>query len=283
MCLIALALGASERFPFVVAANRDEFLDRPTAPLALWQSPAGATVLSGRDLRDGGIWMGFAANGRFAMLTNVRDPLAQAPEQPISRGGLALSWLESTLPVETWSETVQAARYAGFNLIVGDWQKKSCHYLSNQHIFKPFKAAPVIKYENIATNFVASQMPWNSISGLSNAALNTPWPKTVALQSALRHALEAKDQTSMTAQALQALASRELAADLALPSTGLPLEMERALSSAFVCHPQDAPLYGTRSSLVAVFSAEQGLQVTELTHSERGLSSQSTQALLGWR
>ncbi len=283
MCLIALAYGASERFPFVIAANRDEFLDRPTAPLSLWQSPGGATVLGGRDLRDGGTWMGFSPNGRFAMLTNVRNPQAQMPEQPISRGGLALSWLESTLPAQNWSETVQATRYQGFNLIVGDWQRKHCHYLTNQHFFKASEPIALIEYAQRAPEFIAHEIPGRQVVGLSNAALNSPWPKSQALQAALSSALHSQNEASLTAQALQALASRERAAEDQLPRTGVPLELERALSSAFVCHPTDAPRYATRTSLVAVFSFEQGLHVTEVTHAQGAQPSQTAQAVLGWR
>jgi uncharacterized protein with NRDE domain len=116
MCLIAFAWGASERFPFVIAANRDEFYERPTAPLAEWVSPGGATVIGGRDLRDGGTWMGFSPGGRFAMLTNVRAPLVKPPTDAISRGSLALAWLESDLPAPQWAQLLQPQRYQGFNL-----------------------------------------------------------------------------------------------------------------------------------------------------------------------
>jgi uncharacterized protein with NRDE domain len=85
MCLIALALGTSERFAFAVAANRDEYLDRPTQPLSLWRSDKGQSILAGRDLQSGGIWMGFAPNGRFAMLTNVRQPNVASPDNARSK------------------------------------------------------------------------------------------------------------------------------------------------------------------------------------------------------
>ena len=283
MCLIAFAWGASEQYPFVIAANRDEFLDRPTAPLALWQSPGGANVLSGRDLRDGGTWMGFSPQGRFAMLTNVRNPNAQPPEQAISRGGLALSWLESTLPAPAWRDTVQASRYQGFNLIVGDWQQKQCFYLSNQTLFTPFQPPAPTESTEHAPEFIAHEIRWGQVTGLSNAALSTPWPKTQALQTALAQALHAKDEASLRDQALQALASRAHAPDDLLPRTGVALELERALSSAFVCHPADAPRYGTRTSLVAVFSASQGLRVTEVTHAQGEQATHTAQAELGWR
>jgi uncharacterized protein with NRDE domain len=288
MCLIAFAWGASERFPFVVAANRDEFLARPTAPLSQWQSPSGATVLAGRDLRDGGTWMGFSPNGRFAMLTNVRDPQATPPPQPISRGGLALAWLESKAPAPIWSSSIEPERYQGFNLIVGDWQTKQCHYLTNNtkalanEENKPFRPVAGMEYARNATNLIVSEMPWGTVYGLSNASLNTPWPKTQLLKKALRDSLISVDAKQLTAINLKALANRQYFADLDLPQTGVPLELERALSSIFVLHPEPAPQYGTRTSLVAVFEPNQGLQVTEHTHTQNGDPAKPSNAALAW-
>ncbi len=283
MCLIALAWGASERFPFVIAANRDEFLERPTAPLALWQSPSGASVLSGRDLKDGGTWMGFSQSGRFAMLTNVRAPLAIAPAEPISRGGLALGWLNSDLPAEQWAKSMAPQRYQGFNLIVGDWTSKQCFYFSNQQNFKLFKPLAGVSSAQNATQLIATEMPWGAVYGLSNAALDTPWPKTQHLKTALKHSLKSADAQQLTAHNLQALVdeSKPLAADL--PATGVSQELELALSSVFVSHPPTLPSYGTRSSLVAVFEAKLGLQVSEVTHPHHGNASLQINASLNWR
>jgi uncharacterized protein with NRDE domain len=91
MCLIAMAWGVSAQYPLVIASNRDEFYARPTAPLAEWTTPEGHTIYSGRDLRDGGTWLGFAQSGRFAMLTNVRNPAAPMPAAARSRGALVMA------------------------------------------------------------------------------------------------------------------------------------------------------------------------------------------------
>jgi uncharacterized protein with NRDE domain len=263
MCLIAFAWGASERFPLVVAANRDEFFERPTAPLSLWPSPGGAQVLGGRDLQDGGTWMGFSPNGRFAMLTNVRNPQAAPPAQPISRGSLALAWLESDLDAPQWAKRLQPLRYQGFNLIVGDWARRQCHYLSNQAFFKPFGQIAGIEYARSAIELIASELPMGAIYGLSNAALDTPWPKTLLLKTALSDSLASLDVQQM--------------------STGVPIELERALASPFVRHPEHAPSYGTRTSLVAIYEADLGLRVTEITHSLQTQPEQIFQAQLDWR
>ena len=289
MCLIALAWGASERFPLVIAANRDEFLARPTAPLASWISPDGAIIVGGRDLQNGGTWMGFSPSGRFAMLTNVRHPKASPPEKPVSRGSLPLAWLESHLPASEWVSTLNGASYQGFNLIVGDWQAKQCHYITNhaQNTFlssnlKPFEQLAGTKYARAATDLIANDMAWGAIYGLSNASLDTAWPKTLQLKSDVRDSLESADADELTQSNLQALTSRDQPTDEQLPATGVPLELERALSSIFVSHPTAAPSYGTRTSLVAVFQPELGLKLTEITHAQRGSAQQLTSTLLRW-
>jgi uncharacterized protein with NRDE domain len=283
MCLIAFAWGASERFPLVIAANRDEFFERPTAPLCLWPSPGGAQVLGGRDLQDGGTWMGFSPNGRFAMLTNVRNPQAAPPAQPISRGSLALAWLESDLDAPQWAKRLQPLRYQGFNLIVGDWARRQCHYLSNQAFFKPFGQIAGIEYAQSAIELIASELPMGTIYGLSNAALDTPWPKTLLLKTALSDSLASLDVQQMRQVCLEALMQSAKPQDTELPRTGVPIELERALASPFVRHPEHAPSYGTRTSLVAIYETDLGLRVTEVTHSLKTQPEQIFQAQLDWR
>lgn len=282
MCLIAFAWGASERFPFVIAANRDEFLDRPTAPLSTWQSPGGATVVGGRDLRDGGTWMGFSPSGRFAMLTNVRNPQAAPPTQPISRGSLPLAWLQSDLSAANWAKSLEPERYQGFNLLVGDWHAKQCHYLTNQTFSKPFGLIAGMESAQIATELIANELPLGATYGLSNAALDTPWPKTQWLKSAVSNSLASNDAEQIKQLSLQALTQGAKPQDAELPRTGVPIELERALASPFVRHPEHAPSYGTRTSLVAIYEAARGLRVTEITHAIAE-PARIVQAQLAWR
>jgi uncharacterized protein with NRDE domain len=273
MCLIALSLGASERFPFVVSANRDEFLARPTQALAHWQTPAGTAVLSGRDLQGGGTWMGFSPNGRFAMLTNVRQPSAAPPAQPISRGTLALAWLDSSDDAKNFAASLDGRRYQGFNLIVGDRHQRRCFYLSNEAILKPFEPPALLKFAPNVMNLTVKEMPWNAVYGLSNAALDTAWPKTQRLKQSLESSLHEADALALVAQQLAALGDSQAAPDDALPSTGVSLDLERALSSIWVSHATDAlqheTHYGTRSSLVALQTACGQLHVTELTYTHQ--------------
>ncbi len=253
MCLIAMAWGVSPQYPLVIAANRDEFYARPTAPLARWTTPEGHSIVSGRDLRDGGTWMGFADNGRFAMLTNVRNPAAPLPAQPRSRGALVVGWLSSSQSASDWSRALPMGDYAGFNLIIGDWARQQCHYLSNQHAGHGLTA--IDKGQTI---------------GLSNAALNTPWPKTLQLVNHLDQALQDTTLPGLHTQLQTALRSDSLFDDAQLPHTGVPLAQERALSSVFVRYPPQTPTYGTRTSLTAILSPEQRLHLQETTH-EGGL------------
>jgi uncharacterized protein with NRDE domain len=249
MCLIAMAWGVSPKYPLVIAANRDEYYARPTAPLAQWTTGAGHTVISGRDLRDGGTWMGFTPGGRFAMLTNLRDPSATPPPQARSRGALVMDWLTSALAVEDWRAQRDWAQYAGFNLIVGDWPAQQCHYLSSHSAMQTLESGKMY--------------------GLSNAQLDTPWPKTVQLKSVVQRALDkALPLDALQLELQQALLDETRVADAQLPHTGVPLATESALSSVFVRHPQPVADYGTRTSLVAALDSQQTLHLVETTHAQ---------------
>lgn len=233
MCLIAFAIGASQRWPLVIASNRDEFLDRPTLPLARWHTATGTEIISGRDVRAGGSWLGVTPGGRVAMLTNVRDDQSRTGDK--SRGELVTQWLESGLGVDAFIAQINAAAFGGFNLVLGDFQAGNWHWLSN-------KPGPGLTSRPLAPG----------IYGLSNAALDTPWPKTVALKRALSAALEASDLRSLQANLWSALQDRRRPGKDQLPSTGVPQAVEEALSSVFVDFPEHS--YGTRCSTLLVAS-----------------------------
>lgn len=223
MCLLVLAWMKHPRYRLVAAANRDEFHDRPSAPLAWWSDEA--RVLAGRDLRAGGTWMGVARSGRFGVITNFRDlESPPGPEAP-SRGGLVPHYLVGDDAPGPYLARLNgsAARFAGFNLLVGDAHE--LRYLSNRDEGGP-RALPAGVY------------------GLSNHRLDTPWPKLVRSRERLVGALEAREPTLDDLFAI--LADREALDDETRPDTGLPPEWERALSSPFVLHER----YGTRCSTV---------------------------------
>lgn len=241
MCLIAFAIDADPACPLLIAANRDEFFDRPTAPLHRWTLPEGPTVVAGRDLRDGGTWLGASDAGRVAMLTNVRS--AQPGPGQRSRGELATRWLRGDGDEAALLAHIDPAAYGGFNLVVGDFRRGVWAWLSNRHPERP--------HDDGAAALHHRRLP-GGVYGLSNAALDTPWPKTERLKGALGASLRRMAATDEVCGWLppltEALADRQAAAAHELPLTGVPPEVESALSSPFVRMPERG--YGTRSSVV---------------------------------
>lgn len=234
MCLIAFAWQAHAEYPLIVAANRDEFFARPTASAAWWED---GQRLAGRDLRAGGTWMGVSRSGRFAALTNYRDPSSQRGDAP-SRGALVAEVLEEKCSMHEALERVgaTAARYNGFNLLAAQWHPDAARaamwIVSNRGDARPQPVLP-------------------GIHALSNAALDTPWPKVERATRAMKDAIQAamqsgreSDRDRLCARLLALLADRDLARDEDLPYTGIAADVERALSAAFI----HLPGYGTRSS-----------------------------------
>ena len=263
MCLIAFAIGASPRWPLVIASNRDEFLERPTLPLARWHTDLGHEIISGRDMRAGGTWLGVTPGGRVAFLTNVRE--ASPQPAPFSRGQLVMRWLDAGNDVASFAEALEKdnGAYGGFNLVVGDMQRNNWAWMSNKS--SAFSSGWHIQ----------SLQP--GIYGLSNAALDTPWLKTTELKRVLTNALaethDAPDLNALQKPLWNALANRIRAPIEKLPATGAPLAIEEALSSAFVDFPEHQ--YGTRCStlLLATRTEDVGettqslqIQVEERTH-----------------
>lgn len=229
MCLIGLALQAHARWPLVIAANRDEFHARPTAPLGWWRSAADTPwLLGGRDLSAGGTWLGWSDAGRIGALTNVRDPARQRADAA-SRGALVTAWLEQgRLP------TAPAATNP-FNLIGGDLRSGRWWWMSDRH----GEPVPIAR----------------GVHALSNGALDEPWPKVSRLSAALQQVLDdALDEQALAASLLRLLDDRRAAPDAELPDTGIGLDRERRLSPAFIHLPELG--YGTRCSSVVIGSTD---------------------------
>jgi len=253
MCLLALALGVHADFPLVIAANRDEQWARPTLPLQAWRLPSGKTLYSGRDQEAGGTWLGFSEDGRVALLTNVRSGSLAPGER--SRGELVTHWLADRGDWNTWLAARDAEPYGGFNLITGDTVRGEWAWLTN----RPLDGA--VAHLNGGWYGHALQP---GVYGLSNAGLDTPWPKTVALTTALQRHVQALDDARDNTPLLQALLNMTLYPDAQLPHTGVDLAIERELSSAFVHAPQRG--YGTRSSLLVHWERAGTLTLDEWTH-----------------
>lgn len=229
MCLAVVAWHVHPDYPLVLAANRDEFYARSTRPASWWgQSVA---LLAGRDEEAGGTWLGVTRAGRLAMLTNVRSPSERNPHAP-SRGAIAVGALQSRQPAGAWlrEQAPRMGTYNGFNLLLAEPS--------------PPKGSPprLVYYTNRRDHGPRSLSP--GIYGLSNAFLDTPWPKVVRAVSAFACALASR----VDAESLLALmADRRPVHDSELPSTGVPLDWERALAPIQI----RANGYGTRSTTVA--------------------------------
>jgi uncharacterized protein with NRDE domain len=242
MCLILFAHDAHPEYRLVVAANRDEFYARPTAPAAPWEE--APQVVAGRDLRGGGTWMGITRQGRWAALTNFRDPREFDRDAP-SRGRLVGDFLLGDEPPREYLEALRprADAFNGFNLLVGD--PDSLFWFSNR-----------------APNAARRLEP--GIYGLSNDLLDTPWPKVQRGKAALARLLERAD--AMRPEALlEVLLDRTYTADHELPDTGVGWERERMLSSLFIVSPE----YGTRSSTALLVDRSGRALLVERTY-DRG-------------
>ncbi|MCS4281313.1 NRDE family protein [Stenotrophomonas rhizophila] len=234
MCLLALAWKTHPRWQLVMAGNRDEFHARPTAALGRWLAPDDG-VAAGRDLRSGGTWAGIGPEGRMAVVTNVRDP--QARQTGPSRGALVADYLRDAAPAALFADELarHAAEFAPFNLLLAD--RDSCQFLGNHPLYRQ-SLAP-------------------GIHGMSNGPLDAPWPKTVTLNAALRIWVDLGNDD--LAPLWEALRDETRADDSALPETGIGLERERWLSSAFIRSPE----YGTRASTIIALDANGHGFITE--------------------
>ena len=222
MCLIAWNWQPDADLPLLLIANRDEYYARPTRPLHQWD---GAPICAGKDLQAGGTWLGLAPGGRMAALTNVRDMRQQRADAP-SRGALVSDFLSGQSSAAQYLESIAAtaAHYNPFNLLVYDGHT-------------------LLGFESQAARTVVLR---SGIAAVSNAGFDTPWPKLLALKSGLQDwvTLQPTRQAPGKEALFALLADNEPAPDAQLPDTGIPLERERVLSSAFIRSSD----YGTRAS-----------------------------------
>ena len=232
MCLMVFAWRSHPDYPLILAANRDEFYLRRTRPAAWWGH--AVSVLAGHDEEAGGTWLGITRRGRFAALTNVRAPSERNPHAP-SRGTLVLSALQSPESPPAWLESngARMSAYNGFNLLLGDVGP-----VANGESF----SEPRLNYFTNRDGALARSLA-PGIYGLSNAALDTPWPKVTRAVTRFACSIASRVDLDMLMRLLE---NRELVRDSELPSTGVPYEWERALSAIQI----RANGYGTRASTV---------------------------------
>lgn len=237
MCLINVHYDEHPVYKLIVAANRDEFYERPTAPAEFWTDHPD--IVAGRDLLHMGTWLGITKLGRFAALTNYRD-LRKVNINKKSRGDIVTDFLAENVSPEFFLETLKERKddYAGFNILVGD--ADSLFYFSN-------KQAEIIEVSA-------------GTHGLSNQLLNSAWPKVVKGRTNLRdyvlgHAIIDTDAL------FDIMSDADIAPDALLPNTGVGLDLERKLSSLFI----KTPTYGTRSSTVLLVGHDQSITFVERT------------------
>ena len=241
MCLILFAKNFHPKYKFILAANRDEFYDRPTSPAKFWDN--APNLLAGRDLVHGGTWLGITKTGQFATVTNYRNP--NQPNGKRSRGALVSEFLLGTISVLEYLNEVEKLKneYTGFNLLVGDFSndKNELAYFSNRD--------DGIKSLD------------SGIYGLSNHLLDSPWQKVLRGKEMFTQTISYENKPSLTAL-LNILQGKTFAKDDDLPNTGVGLERERILSPMFI----ETPIYGTRCSTVLLIGNDNSVTFTEKSY-----------------
>ncbi|PCJ28222.1 MAG: hypothetical protein COA96_01565 [SAR86 cluster bacterium] len=252
MCLIIIAYQADSRYPLVVAANRDELYARPTDEANFWtDDPQTQQVLAGRDLLAGGTWLGISQGGRFAAVTNIRDP-SQTEKKPRSRGELTRNFLVGEESAEQYCDSLISSfnDFAGYNLLIGD--RNSLVYVNNQEE----------KMSNLEPG----------VHGLSNGLLNSPWPKVTQGRKNLQSLLDDENGVN-TDDLISMMDDRTQAQDEDLPDTGVPIELERRLSSAFIHN--DEGIYGTLCSSAVIFDESGDIRFAEQNYDASGIRTNS--------
>ncbi len=234
MCLILFAYHYHPRYPLIVAANRDEYYRRPTQSCHWWQERSN--LLAGKDLMAEGTWMGITRQGRFAAITNVRDT-RQRSSPKYSRGKLPLSYLtESIGPQQFYSQLITSATdYQGYNLLFGS-ADELCYFSNRSAHLSPIEPG---------------------LHGLSNASLNTPWPKITTGLAKLQQILTTEEPDVNAIFRL--LETRIIANDSELPDTGVGIERERLLAPVFI----ESADYGTRSSQILLIDKNKNVRLYE--------------------
>lgn len=231
MCIIGTALKVHKQYPFIMAANRDEFIIRPAAEAHIWQEG----FIAGKDLSQGGTWLGLSASGRVAAVTNVRDP-EEPGKAELSRGLLVPSWLKEENTAELLHKKQQ---FGGFNFLYGTPDK--LHYETNKQAY--------------------SKTMTSGIHTLSNADIETSWPKTECLYNDMEQLMESSKE-DLIEGVFRALSRNTPWPEEQLPETGVGEYLEKMLSSAYI----NLPDYGTRCSTIILVDKDNRATFIERSH-----------------
>lgn len=245
MCLLFFSYKSTPGYKLVLAANRDEFLQRPAAPLGFIDKDK--QILAGLDLQGGGTWLGLNRDGKFGALTNYRGGGKQVENGP-TRGEIITSYLSSPITAVDFLDALgsKSLQYNGFNLILGDGN--DLFYFSNQRRC----------YTHLEPGFY----------GLSNHFLDTSWPKLSRGKELLRPVM-VDTALVLPEKIFDLLKDDQCPMDTELPDTGIGLEWERLLGTIFI----DSPGYGTRSSAVITVRNDGQSTFSEMTHYHDGEKS----------
>lgn len=243
MCILFIAVNQHPLYPLIIAANRDEFHQRPTLASHVWDD-ANHFLLAGKDLQGGGTWMGINKLGNIAALTNIRAP-GKERENAISRGELVFNFLHNCADQSDYLRSLQSSHldYNGYNLLFGN--------ITQLQVYNSF--------DNTAFELE------NGVYGLSNASLDSPWPKLDIGKSELARYCQQSGKLSKE-HLFELLGNSLPANDEDLPNTGITKEWEKMLSSIFI----KSPHYGTRSSTVLLINSQHSVYWEERTFSPSG-------------
>ncbi|TAG49389.1 MAG: NRDE family protein [Betaproteobacteria bacterium] len=260
MCIAVFRWAPESAEPLVLASNRDEFFERPTLPMHWWP---GEQLLAGKDLRNDGTWLGATRSGRFALLTNVRDPSQQRVSPP-SRGLLVRDFLCGNQSPQAFLDSLalNAAAFQGFNILCGTFGRNATER--------------ALWFFN-STEASARRLPAGDYA-ISNATLDTPWPKVRRLKRGFVEALN-DESIDRERRLVDLLNDNAQASDELLPATGIPIAMERALSAVFIrCAAEHGqpPNYGTRASTLVAVDGD-GVRASEMTHTAERVAASRVQ------
>lgn len=242
MCLIVFAWKTHPDYQLVLTANRDEFHRRPSQALHYW--PDDSDILAGRDLQAGGTWLAAHRQGRFATVTNYREQ-QKFNRKYASRGALVTDFVTSDASAGSFTASLDGGDYAAFSLLASDGDE--LYYVSNRGD-APARLDP-------------------GIYGLSNASLDTPWPKVQRCRDGL-HALVEADRINSTSL-FRLMADRTCASAADVEAGHLPFELARALTAPFIVSPD----YGTRCSTAMLWSNDGKIELSERRFDASGESS----------
>ncbi len=240
MCLILFGINNHPKYHLILAANRDEFYNRPTLAAHWWQG--SSNILGGRDGKSQGTWLAINRSGKIAAVTNYRD-IKNNKTDALSRGKLTQTFLESTKSPQNYLQTLKsnAHLYNGFNLLL--YKKKQLFYFSN--------------YENKIRTLESG------FYGLSNGLLNNSWPKVKNGKKTLENSVK---KTFTSKDIFELLQDKQEPSEDFLPRTGLPVDWEKALSRTFI--QKDG--YGTRCSTLILITYQGEVEYKELTYNSKG-------------